>query len=132
MSKRLDKLVDRVVMAVKGGPGSGNFGHGGRSGKRGGSVPKTASHFQAVSDFGQKDKLRINITSKSPSFTERDRGEHDVQVIKITDRPDHRSHGVTMKTSGKAGKPMMTVTLVPGKDFEVLEYLGKAKHDIIP
>ena len=31
--------LNKVFQKLKGGPGSGNFGHGGRPGKRGGSAP---------------------------------------------------------------------------------------------
>lgn len=35
--------LDELMINLKGGGGSGNFGHGGRKGKRGGSTPKGGS-----------------------------------------------------------------------------------------
>jgi len=45
--KKLEEMsgIEMEVVGQKGGPGSGNFGHGGRPGKRGGSAPSSGAHI---------------------------------------------------------------------------------------
>lgn len=62
---------DEVVETLKGGPGSGNFGHAGRPGKRGGSAPGSRSGSRLPS-------FQVGITSARPG-TSLDKIRRDMQ-----------------------------------------------------
>lgn len=56
--------LSSFLLTLKGGSGSGNFGHGGRPGKRGGSSTSSSSEFSLV-DFSSLPKLMKGQVSVS-------------------------------------------------------------------
>jgi hypothetical protein len=64
--KKLRAWFDGVPV-TKGGPGSGNWGHAGRPGKRGGSVPKASGMSLAT---GQTAQQRQALAKLSPEERE--------------------------------------------------------------
>ena len=54
------KEFHRIVIGLKGGPGSGNWGHAGRLGKLGGSVPKSSAMSIATGrDWQERQQVKI-------------------------------------------------------------------------
>lgn len=65
-----------LVMALKGGPGSGNWGHSGRPGKRGGSAPKSS----VIIDYKAADPQELN---KYYALQERCGTEIDCEAVRM-------------------------------------------------
>ena len=67
--------IEKLEVLVNGGKGSGNFGHAGRPGKKGGSAPEASSkitipktildaYATSSSRFSDPDKMKVEITPK--------------------------------------------------------------------
>lgn len=70
----------KVKLVLKGGSGSGNFGHAGRPGEVGGSEPGEGGSREA----GQKIDVHANIAAQSHGFTKTSRGLYTKTVGNIT------------------------------------------------
>ena len=51
--------LNKLFLKLKGGPGSGNFGHSGRPGKRGGSSP--GGEFSAMNELKEGKRIRQKV-----------------------------------------------------------------------
>lgn len=74
--EKLKNKIDNLELALNGGKGSGNFGHAGRKGERGGSLPKGegsngASHEHSLSDKEEKEIVRHGETW-TPSLSDKE------------------------------------------------------------
>jgi len=61
-----------ILDILKGGPGSGNFGHAGRPGKRGGSAPKTGwGAAMSLRTGPTADKRQQEVAKRSRNDTKK-------------------------------------------------------------
>lgn len=71
--RALSRLRDAVYKVVRGGEGSGNFGHAGRPGQRGGSAPGSGGAATSAKESGSTysaENMADNSTSLSPAELE--------------------------------------------------------------
>ena len=145
----------KLKIVLKGGPGSGHAGHGGRPGKRGGSTPGGASGIGAgLGDaWAIRDALKLdkNMTVQHGNWTSvegrREKGRYSVTVgdtdytVKIGQskvygkgrlRTPSKTKTITYVelTSHKQGKRALSTTLyersVRGEGGETNVRIGKA------
>lgn len=109
---------------IKGGPGSGNFGHAGRPGQVGGSAPDdTPSGPQKVPGIKDRESSRDLVMIDPDADWKDATGERKVTVFHYS-REDRTGTGLSRKFAGTAGA---------GRERESFEYEdGKLKEGTAP
>lgn len=81
--ERWDSYLRKFVTVQEGGPGSGNFGHGGRPGEVGGSGgggPRETTGTPIGNVKLKPDSVREKVRSEIRSLISRSSGVHDVHT----------------------------------------------------
>lgn len=68
--QKLSNKLDELALAFNGGKGSGNFGHAGRPGEVGGSVPEGSAPKSDADKSGKKPKTEKQLTKEITSLRE--------------------------------------------------------------
>lgn len=112
----LDQLADLILdswedeePAKKGGPGSGNFGHEGRPGERGGSAPSgsASSGSQESSSIRREDKHKITETPERIAKMENERDSFSsAYKSKVGDQSEITVDPSSVKNSAKTVKEL--------------------------
>lgn len=97
-----EKRGAKKSLDLKGGPGSGNFGHGGRPGKRGGSSPKTASPVSPVVDMTDDHVDQVIQMAEEHEGDDR----YSEMAIAVTEQ-DKRTVNLVHVTDGKVDAAMI-------------------------
>lgn len=125
-----------ITSEMDGGPGSGNFGHGGRPGKTGGSLPKSSS--EAINNAIKEGRISTKLdTAKQSKHTKGSarynkaiaRGDHvstidlsDKDIQKIIDSNSGKgtaySNGIQFKETIDAEKKVGTYVDAVGNEAE--------------
>lgn len=118
-----EKLLNSHVSEQDGGPGSGNFGHAGRPGKRGGSAPEGGGGGGGSGSSGGRKSSpapstsgKFNLTTKDPKKIKelekvaREYGYKDLSQLQRAARANVRPGELENKPSGPSGKYNLNTT----------------------
>ena len=109
----------KLTIRLKGGPGSGFYGHKGRKGQEGGSLPRDASQSaDSYLDMNKVPSIGDEVVIKIPY-----EGDKIGKVVKITEVDMNRSTPTVHLDTGWSGPMNVVYPTINSRKFEGLDEL---------